>query len=36
MPISSKKELGKKKLKTTIKVTFNIEDHMIESMQCLL
>ena len=35
MPISRKKELGKKMLKITIKVTFNIEDHMVESMQCL-
>ena len=35
LPISRKKELGKKMLKITIKVTFNIEDHMVESMQCL-
>ena len=35
MPTSRKEELGKKILKTTIKVTFNIEDCMLESMQCL-
>ena len=35
MPISRKKELGKRMLKTTIKVTFNIEDHTVESMECL-
>ena len=35
MSISRKKEVEKKMPKTTIKVTFNIEDHTIESMQCL-
>ena len=35
MPISRKKELGKRMLKTTIKITFNIEDRAVESMQCL-
>ena len=36
MPISPKKERGKKMLKTTVHLTFNIEDHTVESMQCLL
>ena len=36
MPISPKKERGKKILKTTVHLTFNIEDHTVESMQCLL
>ena len=36
MSISRKKELGKKMLKTTIKVTFNIEDGMVESMADVL
>ena len=31
MPISREKEPGKKMLKTTIKVTFNIEDRTFES-----
>ena len=35
MSISRKKKLGKKMLKTTIKVTFNIEGRTVESMQCL-
>ena len=35
MSISRKKELGKKMLKTTVKVTFNIEERTFESMQCL-
>ena len=35
MQISRKKDIGKKILKTTIKVTFNIEDRTVESMQCL-
>lgn len=35
MPISRKKELRKKMLKTTNKVTFNIEDGTVESMLCL-
>ena len=35
MTISRKKELGKKMLKTTIKVTFNFENHTVELMQCL-
>ena len=35
MTISGKKELGKKMLKTTIKVTFNFENHTVELMQCL-
>ena len=34
MPISRKKELGKKMLKTTIKVASNTEDRKVESMQC--
>ena len=33
MHISRKKELGKKMLQATIKITFNIEDHTVESMQ---
>ena len=36
MPMSPKKEGGKKMLKTTVHLTFNIEDHTVESMQCLL
>ena len=35
MHISRKKELGKKMLQATIKITFNIEDHTFESMQCV-
>ena len=35
MHISRKKELGKKMLQATIKITFNIEDHTFESMQCI-
>ena len=35
MPISIKKKLGKKMLKTTIKVASNIEERTVESMQCL-
>ena len=34
MPIFRKKELGKKMLKTTIKVASNTEDRKVESMQC--
>ena len=30
-----KKELPRKMLKTTVKVTFNTEDRTVESMQCL-
>ena len=33
MPVSRKNEPGKKILKTTINITFNIEDRMVESMQ---
>ena len=35
MPVSGKKELGKKMFQVTIKVTFNIEDSTVESMECL-
>ena len=35
MPITRKKELAKKIIKTSIKVTFNTEDCTVESIQCL-
>ena len=35
MLIFRKKEIGKKTLKTAIKVTFNTEDRTVELMQCL-
>ena len=35
MPMSIKKKLGKKMLKSTIKVASNIEERTVESMQCL-
>ena len=35
MPITRRKELAKKMIKTSIKVTFNIEDRTVESIQCL-